>query len=128
MGKVSECKKKIIHTAEDLFKQPKLLGHIVCTICKSVCARSAVKCHNCGAKLDLSNIQTGITSPSKPNDGGDHREVIKPGRIASAQVSSEQNNKPIKPNEGRFFSDEDVDFVPPDQIEQINDSAEALGL
>lgn len=88
-----------------------------------MCARDALKCHNCGAKLDLRNIQPSSSLPSPKGERGDSRVVIVPGKIASTQEQSVDDL-----SKARMFSDEDIDFVSEHEADQINDSANALGL
>ena len=92
-----------------------------------MCARDALKCHNCGAKLDLRNIQPSSSLPSpkgeREGERGDSCVVIVPGKIASTQEQSVDDL-----SKARMFSDEDIDFVSKHEADQINDSANALGL
>jgi hypothetical protein len=88
-----------------------------------VCARDALNCHNCGAKLDLRNIQPSSSLPSPKGERGDSRVVIVAGKIASTQEQSVDDL-----SKARMFSDEDIDFVSEREADQINASANALGL
>lgn len=140
------CKKKVIaakdpfSTQQNTFKQDKLKGQKDCPICGATNAVGNIKCE-CGASLAGVQIvvQPSIVTPKK-NNKKDRRinvdrnslvdKVFVPGfqsMQTTAQSATKTNIKPINPMD-KNISDDDVDIVSDEHLDNVEKSAEDLGL
>ena len=119
----------------------KLKGQKNCPACGATNSVSATKC-KCGASLNAQfTVQPSVRTPKKmhPNKIDRRETVTKNAPIAktfvpgynemqrAAQVEKRLPQKSIKPNK-KNISDDDVEVVSQEHLDQVQQSAESLGL
>lgn len=131
------AKKSLLPPLPKLDADKPLPAEKVCTSCNSDNSATAVFCVNCGA--DISRVKAKIKTRQRDKKGPQqkqeaHETILMGQPITKMQVpgakliaAQKKLEKPINPIT-KQISDDSVDVVDEEHLQQVEDSAEASGL